>query len=120
MLKHVQLCIFFKISAVQESKELSAKFRALYEDLYCDEENNDIINAKINVNVELFLEELPCRQKMTCDTTDFVILNCGKEPTRKKRSPDPSKMTAGFQVKFSCSAMTRTLPNIDITYRFYS
>lgn len=91
---------------VQESKELSANFRALYEDLYCDEENNDIINAKINVNVELFLEELPCRQKMTCNTTDFVILNCGKEPTRKKRSPDPSKMTAGFQVKFSCSAMT--------------
>lgn len=91
---------------VQESKELSANFRALYEDLYCDEENNDIINAKINVNVELFLEELPCRQKMTCNTTDFFILNCGKEPTRKKRSPDPSKMTAGFQVKFSCSAMT--------------
>lgn len=111
---------FFKISAVQESKELSANFRALYEDLYCDEENNDIINAKIDLNVELFLEELPCRQKMTCNTTDFVILNCGKEPTRKKRSPDPSKMTAGFQVKFSCSAMTRTLPNIDITYRFYS
>uniref|UniRef100_K1RFG7 Sushi, von Willebrand factor type A, EGF and pentraxin domain-containing protein 1 n=1 Tax=Magallana gigas TaxID=29159 RepID=K1RFG7_MAGGI len=91
---------------VQESKELSANFRALYEDLYCDEENNDIINAKINVNVELFLEELPCRQKMTCNTTDFVILNCGKEPTRKKRSLDPSKMTAGFQVKFLCSAMT--------------
>lgn len=71
------------------------------------------------MNVELFFEELFCRQKMMCNIIDFVIFNCGKELIRKKRFFDLFKMIVGFQVKFFCLVMICMLLNIDIIYRFY-
>lgn len=115
----LQQRFLYRVLKLVESFLFLVNFRVLYEDFYCDEENNDIINVKIDLNVELFFEELFCRQKMMCNIIDFVIFNCGKELIRKKRFFGLLKMIVGFQVKFLCLVMICMLLNIDIIYRFY-
>ncbi|XP_078325464.1 uncharacterized protein LOC111124244 isoform X3 [Crassostrea virginica] len=85
---------------VKESKELSVNYRAQYGDLFCNEENKDLVQTVIEKNVGAFLEELPCRQKMSCNTSDFLILNCGD---MSAQSIDNSVTSVGFKIKFTCS-----------------
>lgn len=85
---------------MKESKELSVNYRAQYGDLFCNEENKDLVQTVIEKNVGAFLEELPCRQKMSCNTSDFLILNCGD---MSAQSIDNSVTSVGFKIKFTCS-----------------
>ncbi|XP_056010712.1 sushi, von Willebrand factor type A, EGF and pentraxin domain-containing protein 1-like isoform X1 [Ostrea edulis] len=89
----------------KESEELSASFMVLYEDLHCDEQNRENIKSEIEAVVGVFLEEIPCTQRGTCNVSDVNILSCGKESTRKKRSVEEKQITAGFNVKFMCSTI---------------
>lgn len=102
---NIIVTVAFYSLATKESEELSASFMALYDNLHCDEENRENIKSEIEAVVDVFLEEIPCAQRGTCNVSDVNILNCGKESTRKKRSVEEKQITAGFNVKFMCSTI---------------
>ena len=97
---------------MKESKELSVNYRAQYGDLFCNKENKDLVQTVIEKNVRAFLEELPCRQKMSCNTSDFVILNCGD---MSAQPIDNSVTSVGFKIKFTCFPSTCKILSFIVT-----